>query len=33
MTKFQTSQALSVLASLAVVVAMWLPTLSTPGLV
>lgn len=32
MTKFQTSQALSVLASLAVVVAMWLPTLSIPAI-
>jgi hypothetical protein len=31
MTRFQTSQALSILASLAVVAAMWLPTIQIPG--
>lgn len=32
MTRFQTSQALSTLASLAVVAAMWLPTIQIPGI-
>lgn len=30
MTRFQTSQALSILASLAVVAAIWLPTIQLP---